>query len=90
MTQRTLSLLFDDDVYRTFVSTTGAPLYTIDEALKGWQEGRFSASLTRRFISQHLAAMTTVNRRAGGVTPEQLVQHLRKLAKDHPDLYKPD
>jgi len=84
---RTKSLLFDDDVFDTFIGPDGAPLFTVDEAIKAWKEGKNSSSVTRRFISQHLAAIVVVGGPDHGLTTEGLIQTVRKLAKQYPSMY---
>lgn len=85
---RTKSLLFDDDVFAAFATTEGG-IFTIAEMLQAWQEGRVSKDLTRRGVSQGLAAISAAGQSYDtGMTPEQLVQALHQLAERYPELYK--
>lgn len=85
MTKRTLTLLFDDDVVKAFVKEGNA--FTIDEVIKDWQEGRVTADLARRAISQTIAARTLIPEQGVGLTTNDLMQTLEHLVRTYPKLY---
>lgn len=88
---RTKSLLFDDDVIDTFGGLDH--IFSLKEIIAAWQDGRASTVITRKAISQALAALATVNNRNNpnyGATSEQLVAALKYLVKTYPELYARD
>lgn len=88
MPNRTKSLLFDDDVVNAFAKKDMN--FTIDEMLERYQKGEVSADITRRGISQCMAALVALDEKAGGWSIQHMTNMLAKVVKEYPALYAKD
>jgi len=82
---RTKSALFDDDVVDTF-GHLGIRM-GINDIIAVWQGGNATAFVTRKALSQSIAAMAAVGK---DWTANDTIQTLQYLVKTYPELYQED